>query len=34
MMPPSMINVLNPEELLDLTAYILSAGNPQDKVFK
>ncbi len=34
MMPPGMINVLNPEELLDLTAYILSAGNPQDKVFK
>lgn len=34
MMPPSMINVLNPDELLDLVAYILSAGNPEDKVFK
>jgi putative heme-binding domain-containing protein len=34
MMPPSMINVLNPDELLDLIAYILSAGNPEDKVFK
>ena len=34
MMPPGMINVLNPDELLDLLAYILSAGNPGDKVFK
>ena len=34
MMPPGMINVLNPDELLDLVAYILSAGNPQDKAFK
>lgn len=34
MMPPGMINSLNPDELLDLIAYILSAGNPQDKVFK
>ena len=34
MMPPGMINALNPDELLDLLAYILSAGNPEDKVFK
>ena len=34
MMPPGMINSLNPDELLDLIAYILSAGNREDKVFK
>lgn len=34
MMPPGMINALNQDELLDLIAYILSAGNPEDKVFK
>lgn len=34
MMPPGMINALNQDELLDLIAYILSAGNPADKVFK
>ncbi|MBX7209613.1 MAG: c-type cytochrome [Verrucomicrobiaceae bacterium] len=34
MMPPGMINVLSPDELLDLLAYVLSAGNPEDKVFK
>ncbi len=34
MMPPGLINSLNPDELLDLIAYILSAGNPQDKVYK
>lgn len=30
MMPPGLINTLNEEELLDLIAYILSAGNPDD----
>ncbi len=34
MMPPGLINALNPEELKDLAAYLLSAGNPQDKMFQ
>jgi hypothetical protein len=34
MMPPGLINALNADELLDLLAYLLSAGNPQDKAFK
>ncbi len=33
-MPPGMINVLNPEELRDLSAYLMSAGNPADRRFK
>jgi len=33
MMPPGLINALNKDELLDLLAYIQSAGNPKDKVF-
>ncbi|WP_113962147.1 c-type cytochrome [Roseimicrobium gellanilyticum] len=33
MMPPGLINTLNQDELLDLIAYILSAGNPQDARF-
>ncbi|HEX2852197.1 MAG TPA: c-type cytochrome [Opitutaceae bacterium] len=33
MMPPGLINALNPEELKDLVAYILSAGNPADPMF-
>ncbi len=34
MMPPGLINTLNPDELLDLIAYIQSGGNPNDKAFK
>lgn len=34
MMPPGLINVLNPEELLDLLAYITSSGNPTAPPFK
>ena len=34
MMPPGLINALNPEELKDLVAYLLSGGNAQDKMFK
>lgn len=34
MMPPGLINVLSPEELLDLLAYIMSSGNPQAPAFK
>jgi putative heme-binding domain-containing protein len=33
MMPPGLINALNPEELKDLVAYLLSGGNPQDPMF-
>ena len=34
MMPPGMINILNQDELLDLIAYVMSGGNPNDKAFK
>ena len=34
MMPPGLINLLNPDELLDLIAYIQSAGNPKDVMFQ
>ncbi|HSJ03211.1 MAG: c-type cytochrome, partial [Verrucomicrobium sp.] len=33
MMPPGLINTLNADELLNLLAYILAAGNPQDARF-
>ena len=33
MMPPGLINGMNKDELLDLIAYLQSAGNPADKVF-
>lgn len=33
MMPPGLINSLNPEELKNLLAYVLSGGNAQDKMF-
>jgi putative heme-binding domain-containing protein len=33
MMPPGLINTLNKDELLDLIAYVLSGGNPGDKMF-
>ena len=34
MMPPGLINSLNPEELKDLVAYILSGGNAESGMFK
>lgn len=34
MMPPGLINALNADELLDLIAYVMSGGNPNDKAFK
>jgi len=34
MMPPGLLNALNPDELLDLYAYLLSGGNPEDPRFK
>ena len=33
MMPPGLLSPLNKDELLDLLAYILSGGNPQDTRF-
>ncbi len=32
-MPPALINTLNGDELRDLVAYLLSAGDPKDKVY-
>jgi hypothetical protein len=34
MMPPGLINSLNPEELKNLLAYLLSGGNPDDPMFR
>jgi len=34
MMPPGLINALNPDELQDLLAYILSGGNAADAMFR
>ena len=33
MMPPGLINSLNPDELADLVAYLMSGANPDDKMF-
>ena len=32
-MPPGLINLLNGDELRDLMAYLMSAGDPKDKVY-
>jgi putative heme-binding domain-containing protein len=34
LMPPGLINSLNPEELQDLLAYLLSGGNASDPMFR
>jgi len=34
MMPPGLINTLNPDELADLMAYLMSGANPEDQAFK
>jgi putative heme-binding domain-containing protein len=34
LMPPGLINSLNPDELQDLLAYLLSGGNPADPMFR
>jgi putative heme-binding domain-containing protein len=34
LMPKELINTLNDQEVLDLMAYLLSRGNPNDPVFK
>ncbi len=33
-MPPGLINTLSPSELRDLIAYVMSAGNPNDKSYR
>jgi putative heme-binding domain-containing protein len=34
MMPPALLNSLNPDEVLDLLAFIQSGGNPNDRAFQ
>ncbi|MBC8149526.1 MAG: heme-binding protein, partial [Verrucomicrobiaceae bacterium] len=33
MMPPGLLNILSDEDILDLTAYVLSAGDPKHHMF-
>ncbi len=33
MMPPGLLNTLSEEDILDLLAYLISAGNPDDPMF-
>ena len=33
MMPPGLLNTLSDEEILDLTAYVLSGGNPKHQMY-
>ena len=33
-MPPGLINGLNPSELRNLVAYVMSAGNPNDRNYR
>lgn len=32
-MPPGLINMINPEELRDLMAYLMAGGDPESKVY-
>ena len=32
-MPPGLLNLLTKDDILDLTAYVLSAGNREDRRF-
>lgn len=34
MMPPGLVNTMNPDELADLVAYLMSGGNPDHPAFK
>jgi putative heme-binding domain-containing protein len=34
LMPPGLINSMNPDEVADLIAYILSGGDKRNKMFK
>ena len=33
-MPEGLLNMLKPDEVLDLLAYLLSAGNPNHRLFR
>ena len=33
MMPPGLLNTLSDNDILDLTAYVLSAGDPKHQMF-
>jgi putative heme-binding domain-containing protein len=33
-MPPGLLNFLNPEEVRDLVAYLMSGGNPRDRAYR
>ena len=33
MMPPGLLNMLSEEDILDLLAYLLSKGDPEDPMF-
>ena len=33
-MPPALVNLLSPDELADLVAYLYSRGNPDDPMFR
>jgi hypothetical protein len=32
-MPPGLLNILTKEEVMDLLAYVLSAGDPKNPAF-
>ena len=34
MMPPGLLSTMSDTDILDLLAYLLSAGNPDDELFK
>ena len=34
MMPPGLVNTMNPDELADLVAYLMAGGNPDHPAFK
>ena len=34
MMPPSLINTMSEEDVLDLLAYFISGGDPKDPAFR
>jgi hypothetical protein len=33
-MPPGLLNILNPEEVRDLMAYLMAGGNKDNKIYK
>ena len=34
MMPPGLISTMTPDDILDLLAYLISAGDPEHELFK